>query len=363
MTYEEFINNILNTRGRFACGDEYHERHHIVPKCMGGGNEEENLIDLFAREHFEAHRLLALENPENDSLVYAWWMMAHTNTSNQRNYEITGEEYEEARVGVANKQSRLQKERMSIKENRKRISDSLTGRFIGDKNPNYGRHLSEDAKQKISEAQKGRCTGDKNYFYDIHMCGEENPFYGHKHTEESKKKMSKFLKGRVISEEHKQILSIRFSGDNNPMYGKYHTEETRKKISQALTGRKLSEDTKLKMSKNRKGSDNANSKITCQYDLNMNFINIWKFKKQAAEKLNINSSAISMCCLGTHKTAGGYQWKYLYDQIQKDGTIIPGAITLGLITEKEALRMLEEQKEAEGENENYGPQKEDCESN
>ena len=71
-TYEQFIQNILNTRGRFACGDEYHERHHIVPKCMDGGDEEENLIDLFAREHFEAHRLLALENPDNDKLVYAW---------------------------------------------------------------------------------------------------------------------------------------------------------------------------------------------------------------------------------------------------------------------------------------------------
>lgn len=230
MTYEEFINNILETRGRFACGDEYHERHHIVPKCMGGGNEKENLIDLFAREHFEAHRLLALENPENDGLVYAWWMMANTNDANQRYYKITAEEYEDARIAVANKQSKLQTERMSIKENRKRISDSLTGRFIGDRNPNYGMHLSEDAKQKISEAQRGRCAGDKNYFYDVHMYGEENPFYGHKHTKESRNKMSESLKGRVISEEHKQILSIRFSGENNPMHGKCHTKETRKKL-------------------------------------------------------------------------------------------------------------------------------------
>lgn len=52
LTYKEFIDNILETRGRFACGDEYHERHHIVPKCIGGGNEELNLIDLYAREHF-----------------------------------------------------------------------------------------------------------------------------------------------------------------------------------------------------------------------------------------------------------------------------------------------------------------------
>lgn len=59
MNYIEFINSILNTRGRFNCGDEYHERHHIVPKCKNGTNDDNNLIDLFAREHFIAHKLLA----------------------------------------------------------------------------------------------------------------------------------------------------------------------------------------------------------------------------------------------------------------------------------------------------------------
>ena len=38
ITYDEFINNILKSRGRFACGDEYHETHHITPKCIGGSN-------------------------------------------------------------------------------------------------------------------------------------------------------------------------------------------------------------------------------------------------------------------------------------------------------------------------------------
>lgn len=80
MTYNEFIQNVLNTRGRFACGDEYHERHHIIPKCMGGTNDEENLVDLFAREHFLAHKLLAQENPNNNSLVYAWGCMAWAKT-------------------------------------------------------------------------------------------------------------------------------------------------------------------------------------------------------------------------------------------------------------------------------------------
>lgn len=34
--YQAFIQNILNTRGRFNCGDEHHECHHIVLRCMGG---------------------------------------------------------------------------------------------------------------------------------------------------------------------------------------------------------------------------------------------------------------------------------------------------------------------------------------
>ena len=76
ITYEEFINNILETRGRFACGEEYHERHHIIPKCCGGSDDKNNLIDLFAREHFIAHKLLAEENPDNDKLVYAYTCMA-----------------------------------------------------------------------------------------------------------------------------------------------------------------------------------------------------------------------------------------------------------------------------------------------
>ena len=105
-TYEEFIQNILETRGRFNCGDEYHERHHIVAKCMGGTDDEENLIDLFAREHFEAHRLLALENPGNIKLIYAWNCMRN---SKNGDYEITPEEYEELRIAFV--QTPLQKKR------------------------------------------------------------------------------------------------------------------------------------------------------------------------------------------------------------------------------------------------------------
>ena len=55
--YQNYIMQILNTRGRFGCGEEYHERHHIVPRCMGGADTEDNLIALYAREHFIEHKL------------------------------------------------------------------------------------------------------------------------------------------------------------------------------------------------------------------------------------------------------------------------------------------------------------------
>ena len=45
MTYDKFIQNILDTRGRFGVpAGEYKERHHIIPKCLGGTNPPINVV-------------------------------------------------------------------------------------------------------------------------------------------------------------------------------------------------------------------------------------------------------------------------------------------------------------------------------
>jgi hypothetical protein len=36
----------------------YCEKHHIIPKCLGGSNDPSNIVALTAREHFLAHWLL-----------------------------------------------------------------------------------------------------------------------------------------------------------------------------------------------------------------------------------------------------------------------------------------------------------------
>ncbi len=54
--YHRFIES---RQGRVFGPEEYSERHHIIPRCEGGGDEPENLIRLTARDHLFAHLILA----------------------------------------------------------------------------------------------------------------------------------------------------------------------------------------------------------------------------------------------------------------------------------------------------------------
>lgn len=98
MTYKEFIDNILNSRGRFNLEGTYHKRHHILPRCLNGTEEDSNLIDLTSKEHFHAHKLLVEENPNNISLMGALVMVTFMRSINQERYIPTDDEYEYVKV-------------------------------------------------------------------------------------------------------------------------------------------------------------------------------------------------------------------------------------------------------------------------
>ena len=270
ITYKEFIENILNTRGRFACGDEYYEKHHIVPKCLGGTNSRDNLIDLYAREHFVAHRLLALENPENNGLAHAWTLMSRINNHDGK-YEVTPEEYEEAR-----------KKYITLMK---------------------GKSFSEEHRMKIGKANKGRIV-----------------------PEDARSAVAKANANRIWSKESRQKLSNSMSGENHPLYGKHHTEEAKRKMSESQKGLFT-------------GEKNPRALIILQFDKEDNLIKVWRYIKLASKELKIDASDISSCAKGKLKSAGGYRWKFLYDNKYKDKPVA-GAITLGLITEEEALKQL-----------------------
>lgn len=67
MDYLSHYNNLCTSR--YALKEQrsfnkingsYFERHHIKPRCVGGSDDEDNLVLLTGREHFVAHCLLAM---------------------------------------------------------------------------------------------------------------------------------------------------------------------------------------------------------------------------------------------------------------------------------------------------------------
>jgi len=72
--YKRHYNNLIDKASNRIL-DGYKERHHIIPKCLGGSDDIINIVELTAREHFVAHLLLVKMYPSNMGLVKAVQMM------------------------------------------------------------------------------------------------------------------------------------------------------------------------------------------------------------------------------------------------------------------------------------------------
>lgn len=221
---------IKNAQSRVL--DIYSETHHIVPKCLGGDDSRENLVELTAREHFICHWLLTkfvLINREK--MDYALWLMINVENKFQEPYKINSKTYEILRSNLA-----------------KTFSKQHTGR-----------KMSEETKRKISETRKKKFQEGtlEIKVYDTTREKLSKNRSGHKHTQETKNKIGNAHRGKTISDEQKQTLA-----EINT--GKQWAEETRTKLSNTLKddyksgkrkpakgmlGKKLSEETKEKMRK------------------------------------------------------------------------------------------------------------------
>ena len=174
MNYERIYNQIIErAKNRILVG--YKETHHIIPRCMGGTNEKDNLVDLTAREHFMCHLLLTRIHPTHKGLRLAIWNMCNTKRSYQGRYKPNGRLYEMIRT-----------------EYREHIK--------GENHPSYGRKNSDEVKQKMSEIAKERF--------------KNNPgtFKGRTHSEETRKKLSDNMKGKAQSNHQKESVKESLTG-------------------------------------------------------------------------------------------------------------------------------------------------------
>lgn len=90
MNYKKIYDQLVEKakpRGLDRKSVEYYtEVHHIVPKCLGGDDSENNLVMFSAKEHHIAHLILAKLNPDVQGLTYAAFMMS-IHSKGSRNYE------------------------------------------------------------------------------------------------------------------------------------------------------------------------------------------------------------------------------------------------------------------------------------
>ena len=215
----------------------YTERHHILPKCMGGSNEKHNLVDLTAEEHFLAHQLLVKMYPDVRGVVYAaiamcgnpygkrsnksygWLRRAAAKATSLFMLELFEDPAHMAKHKAAVKKF------TSTKEYREKISKLHKGKIV-----------SEQARANIADASRNR----KPYTF----------------TDKAKANISEALKRRwkvlkdsgaakAISEKTRATRLANGSYAKSP--------EHRAKISEAQKGRSISPEQRAKISNTLKG--------------------------------------------------------------------------------------------------------------
>lgn len=205
----------------------YFEIHHIVPRSVGGSDDESNLVMLTGREHFIAHMLLWKSFPENKSFTFAAMMMSNRDVCkvNSYIYEKLREEFCKA---------------LSEKFSGRRVKDLTGKRFTRLTvleqadfyySPSGGKQalwICEcDCGNLVSVVSGSLVTkntqscGCLTVERGKSLTGENNPFFGRKHTEETKEKFK---------------LRPRLFGPDNPNYGKKLSEERKKAMGDARRG-------------------------------------------------------------------------------------------------------------------------------
>jgi len=108
---------------------QVYEKHHIVPRSLGGNNTHSNLIRLTPREHFIAHWLLWRIH-QNQQMAFAFYALCKFSSTGKN---ISSRTYEEAKLARRPyiKQNNTKKRGTTLTtETRNKIQKSLLGREI-----------------------------------------------------------------------------------------------------------------------------------------------------------------------------------------------------------------------------------------
>lgn len=112
--YSMWYYHIIKNRKLNPVTEGYTEKHHIIPRSLGGGESKENIICLTAREHFICHLLLTKMFPNDKNktakMIKAWCWMAW-DSKEGRDYPVNSRLFESFRKKNSTSMSKKQKGR------------------------------------------------------------------------------------------------------------------------------------------------------------------------------------------------------------------------------------------------------------
>ncbi len=211
MDYSEHYRRLIERSfGRIP--DGYSERHHVEPRCLGGDDEEDNIVDLTAEEHYLAHELLVKMNPGHVGLGASLMWMTASNDKQPRRNKVCGW----ARRAFAAALSDARKG--------KPLSEATRAAALA---RHKGSKHTPEHNAKIAAAHRGK-----------------------KHTDEYKAAMSAARKGKPLSQATRDAALAYHKG-------RKHTPEHNAKIAAANTGQKRTPEQCARIADSLKGKKKA----------------------------------------------------------------------------------------------------------
>ena len=167
--YTTWYHNIIANASKRINQSGYFEKHHIIPKSLGGSNDPNNLVYLTAKEHFVCHRLLVkmTTGKAKRSMAYAAWQMTLLDKRcrykpSSRTYAILKKQLSESSKGIPMSEEHKAKMRKpKTAEHRaklgqyKRTEEHRDAISKSRKAQTGLQKRSEETKSKMSNWQKG----------------------------------------------------------------------------------------------------------------------------------------------------------------------------------------------------------------
>ncbi len=174
------------------------EKHHIIPKSLGGDNKQTNIALIPSRVHFILHKLL-IKMVEDTNLKwkmkYALWRMLNPQSKyHTRGYIVTAHDYQKMRESI--QKAMTQNNPMKLEHNRQRMRDN---------NPMHRVEVVSKFKGKNRPEQSIVCTERNN----VYWADPTNKAKFSQYKRDNKEKYNKWWKvENVITGEEWIVLGL-----------------------------------------------------------------------------------------------------------------------------------------------------------